>query len=73
MEGCKLNNFIKVLEPWLDGDYIRKVFLTDQEHLVIFFTDGGQKAYYIDDCTKSQLKNILADIQKRGIAVEKAE
>lgn len=73
MEECKLNDFIKVLEPWLDRDYIRKVFLTDQEYLVLFFTDGGQKAYYIDDCTKGQLENILVDIQKRGITVEKAE
>ena len=73
MEACKINDFLKVLEPWLDGDYIRKVYLTDQDHLVFFFTDGGQKSYYIDDCTKGQLKNILVDIQKRGIAVEKAE
>ena len=73
MEACKINDFLKVLEPWLDRDYIRKVYLTAQDHLVFFFTDGGQKAYHIDDCTKAQLKNILVDIQKRGIAVEKAE
>ena len=44
MQTCQLNDFLKVLDPWLDRDYIRKVHLTDQDHLVFFFTDGGQKA-----------------------------
>lgn len=70
MESCQINDFLKVLEPWLNRDYIRKVYLTDQEHIILYFTDGGQKAYRIDDCTKGQLKEIVADIQKRGIAVE---
>lgn len=73
MGTCKIKDFLSVLEPWLDRDFIRKVYLTDQDHLVLFFADGGQKAYYIDDCTKSQLNHILSDIQKRGIPVEKAE
>lgn len=73
MEACKINDFLEILEPWLDRDYIRKVYFTDQDHLVFFFTDGGEKTYHIDDCTKAQLKNILVDIQKKGIAVEKAE
>ena len=73
MQTCPFNDFLKVLEPWLDRDYIRKVYLTDQDHLVFFFTDGGQKAYHIDDCTKAQLKTILADIREKGIPVEKAE
>ncbi len=72
MQTCQLNDFLKVLKPWLDRDYIRKVFLTDQNHLVFYFTDGGQNAYFIDDCTKAQLKNILADIRDKGIPVEKA-
>ena len=73
MESCQINDFLKVLEPWLDRDYIRKVYLTDQEHIVLYFTDGGQKAYRIDDCTKAQLKEILDNIQKRGIDVEITE
>lgn len=73
MQTCRLNDFLKVLEPWLDRDYIRKVYLTDQDHLVFFFTDGGQKAYHIDDCTKAQLKNILADIREKGILIEKTQ
>jgi hypothetical protein len=73
METCKSNELLKMLEPWLDRDYIRKVFLTEHDQLVFFFTDGGQKNYCIDDCSKAQLKGILDDIQKRGIEVEKAQ
>ena len=73
METCKLNDFLKVFEPWLDGDYVRKVFLTKEDHLVFFFSDGGQKDYLIDDCSKDQLKDILRDIQQKGIPVEKDE
>ena len=72
MEQCKFNDFLKVFEPWLDGDYIRKVFLTQEDHLVFFFSDGGQKDYLIDDCSKSQLKGILKEMQDRGIRVEAA-
>ena len=72
MQTCQLNDFLKVLEPWLDRDYIRKVYLTDQDHLVFYFTDGGQKAYFIDDCTKAQLKNIITGIRNKGIPFEKA-
>ena len=70
METCRLDDFLKVLEPWLDRDYIRKVFLDDQNRLVLFFSDGGQKTYNIDDCTKPRLIKNLEDIQKRGIPVE---
>ncbi len=71
METCKLKDFLKVFEPWLDGDYIRKVFLTKDDHLVLFFSDGGQKDYRIDDCSKGQLKEILSNIRQKGIAIEK--
>jgi hypothetical protein len=73
METCKLNDLLKVLEPWLDRDYIRKVVLTEHDHLVFFLTDGGQKDYLVDDCSKAQLIGILSDIQKKGITVEKAQ
>jgi hypothetical protein len=59
-----------MLEPWLDRDYIRKALLTEGDHLVFFFSDGGKKDYCIDDCSKDQLMDILNDIQKKGIVVE---
>lgn len=73
MGTCKFNDFLNVLKPWLDRDYIRKVHLIDQDKLVLFFSDGGQKEYFINDCTKVQLKGILEEIRQLGIPVEKAE
>jgi hypothetical protein len=73
MGTCKFNDFLKVLKPWLDRDYIRKVHLIDQDKLVLFFSDGGQKEFFIDDCTKAQLKGVLEEIRQIGIPVEKAE
>ena len=70
METCKIKNFLEILEPWLDRDYVRKIFLTKQDHLVLFFSDGGQKDYRIDDCSKKQLAAILRDFQQKGIPVE---
>jgi hypothetical protein len=69
MDTCRLDDFLKMLEPWLDRDYIRTVHLDAQGHLVLFFTDGGQRDYRIDDCTNAQLEGILDDIRQRGIAV----
>ncbi|CAB5125024.1 hypothetical protein D3OALGA1CA_2836 [Olavius algarvensis associated proteobacterium Delta 3] len=70
METCRLGDFLNVLEPWLDTDYIRKVFLDTQGRLVLFFADGGERVYSLDDCTQSQLKDILEKIENRGIPVE---
>lgn len=72
MPTCKLNDFVEILKPWIDNDYIRRVFWTDQDHLVFFFTDGGQIEYVIDDCSADQLRTILDEIRQRGIGVEKA-
>ena len=73
METCKIKAFLAVLEPWLDDEYIRKVFLTQKEHLVFFLSDGGQKDDNINDCSKDQLKEILSNIRQKGIPIEKEQ
>ena len=73
METCNFKAFINMLEPWLDRDYIRKVFIVGEDHVMLFFSDGGQKDFRIDECSQSQLMHILEDIQKKGIPVEKAQ
>lgn len=73
MEACTFSDLIKVLEPWLNGDYIRKVLVQDRNQLIFVFTDGGQKAYRIDGCSRSQLDDILADVGNRGITVVRSD
>ena len=58
------------LTPWLDDDYIRKVYLDENGHFVLLFMDGVKNVYNIEDCEKSQLKTILEDLQNKGVSVE---
>lgn len=71
MESCSLSKFIQVIEPWLSKDYIRKACLEENKHLKLIFEDGVSNTYRIDDCTKSQLEAILADMQDKGVQIDK--
>jgi len=69
-QTCSLANFMQVLDPWLNEDYIRKAYLDDKGNFTLLFVDGGGQTYKIDDCTKDRLKDIMESIKKRGIPVE---
>ena len=71
MQKCSFIDFIQILKPWLDGDYIRKGYLDNKGFFRLFFTDGGEKVYRIDDCTESQLQEVYEIMIKKGIPVEK--
>lgn len=70
MKTCNLSDFMNALTPWLDDDYIRKAYLDDNGHFVLLFTDGVKNVYQITDCEKSQLNDILEDLNKKGVPVE---
>ena len=70
MKTCKLSDFMKALNPWLDDDYIRKAYVDENGHFVLLFMDGVKNVYNIEDCEKSQLKTILEDLQNKGVSVE---
>ena len=69
MEVCKLMDFMTVLKPWLDDDYLAEAYVNDKKEVVLQFTDGVKKVYRIDDCTIHQLVEVLEDLKKRGIPV----
>jgi hypothetical protein len=73
METCSFIDFIQILTPWLDSDYIRKGYLDKEGNFKLFFADGGQKVYRIDDCSEDRLKEVLEMIVKKGIPIEKGE
>ena len=73
MQTCNFTDFIQVLKPWLDSDYIRKGYLDKNGKFILFFSDGGEKVYQIDDCSKAQLKEVFELMVKKGIPVEKSE
>ena len=58
MQSCSFMDFVQILKPWLDRQYIRKGYLDDNGNFRLFFSDGGEKAYRIDDCSESRIKEI---------------
>ena len=71
MQTCSFIDFMQVLKPWLDSDYIRKGYLDDKGNFRLFFTDGGEKNYRIDDCSEDRLKEAFEMMLEKGIPVEK--
>jgi hypothetical protein len=73
MESCSFIDFLQVLKPWLDSDYIRKGYLASNGSFTLFFSDGGEKRYRVDDCSEARLKEVFEMLAKKGIPVEKGE
>ena len=70
LNTCSLSEFMQVMDPWLSKDYIRRVCLDTHAQLTLIFTDGGSNTYRIDDCTESQMTEILEKLRKKGVEVE---
>jgi len=70
MKSCSLPEFMAEISPWLDRDHIRRAELDGHGHLVLHFVDGMKNVYVIDDCNAVQIGKVMADLRKRGIAVE---
>jgi hypothetical protein len=58
------------MDPWLSKDYIHKICFDAYPQLTLIYTDGGSDTYRIDDCTESQVTEILEKLQKRGVEIE---
>ena len=71
MKTCTFVDFLNMIEPWLDRDYIRKGYLDKNGTFRIFFTDGGEKVYQIDDCTEARLAEVFGAMVEKGIPVER--
>lgn len=71
MNACTFVDFMQVLKPWLNDDYIYQARFDDKGNFTLIFVDGGQKAYRVDDCTAAQLKDVVELMKKNGVAVLK--
>lgn len=71
MEACKLIDFVSVLKPWLSEDYVRRAGVDDDGNFRLQLSDGGVKSYRIEDCSKEQVKEVVAMLRRNGIPVEK--
>lgn len=73
MEACQFVDFLQVLRPWLDRDYIRKGYLGKNGTFRICFSDGGEKHYQVNDCSEARLNEVFSLMASAGIPVEKSE
>jgi len=70
MKQCSLHDFMEELKPWLDTNHIRSAELSGRDQLTLYFLDGMKNVYRIDDCNESQVRAIVSDLKKKGIAVK---
>lgn len=70
MKTCSLNDFMAELTPWLDKDYIRRAYMDIERRFVLEFNDGTKNVYLIDDCNEKQIKKILNNLKKKGVATD---
>lgn len=70
METCNFTNFIEKLKPWLSKNYIHKVKVDAKNVLMLYFTDGVNEFYRIDDCNEAQINSIIQDLDAKGIQIE---
>ena len=70
MKQCSLNDFLEELKPWLDTNHIRSAEVSGNERFTLYFLDGMKNVYQIDDCNEKQIRAVVSDLKKRGIAVK---
>lgn len=69
MKQCSLHDFMEELKPWLDKDHIRSAELSDGNRVTLYFLDGMKNVYQVDDCNEAQIRAVVSDLRKKGIAV----
>ena len=71
MKTCTFIDFMQVLKPWLNDDFIRKAHFDGKGNFTLMFVDGGQTVYHVNDCTAAQLKDVIELMKKNGVPVLK--
>ena len=71
MKTCTFLDFVQVLKPWLNDDYVKQAHLDDKGKFTLMFVDGGQKVYHVDDCTAVQMNETVDMLKKNGVPVLK--
>lgn len=70
MKQCSLRDFMEELKPWLDTNHIRSAELSGGDQFILHFLDGMKNVYRIDDCNEAQIREIVTNLKKKGIAVK---
>jgi len=70
MKQCSLHEFMEELKPWLDTNHIRSAELSGESRFTLYFLDGMKNVYQVDDCNGEQIRAVVSDLRKKGIAVK---
>ncbi len=69
MKTCSISDFMRTIEPWLSGKYIRKILISEKDRVELIFLDGVRQVYLIDNCSKGQKKKMVELMKQEGIPV----
>ena len=69
METCNFLDFMQVLKPWLNEDYVQHARLNENGDFTLTFVNGGQKTFHIDNCTAAQLSEALELLKMNDVQV----
>ena len=69
MGQCNFNDFIQMLKPWLNDNYVNQARLSSDSRFTLWFVDGGYKTYQVDDCTSEQLESTIEYMKENGVQV----
>ena len=69
MTTCTFIDFIQMLKPWLNDNYIKQARIDVNGHFKIIFVDGGQQQYQISDCSASELEKAIELLEANGVQI----
>ena len=69
MDSCTFLDFMRMLDPWLNDDYIKKAAFDGNGKFIIMFADGGTNTYQVKDCTAKQLEEAIKQMKKKGVVI----
>jgi len=69
MTTCAFIDFIQVLKPWLNDNYISQARIDAKGNFTIMFVDGGQQAYQVTDCSSSDLEEVIQLLETNGVHI----
>ncbi len=69
MTTCTFIDFIQMLKPWLNDNYIKQARIAEDGRFKIIFVDGGQQQYLISDCSATDLEKAIELLEANGVHI----
>ena len=70
MNTCTFLDFMQMLDPWLNDDYIKEARFDGNGKFIIMFADGVTNTYRLKECTAKQLEEATEHMRKKGVLID---